>query len=167
MNHLSQTFCLLASHDFICFTTFNFIFRYYIYCIAITFIITPAVIYIILFPDGSSRLLIQFNCTLISMSIFPPPPLTPKRFSYESFHRKNFFPSHSTRRILIPCVAFSERDCLNTWNSLFFFFVYEKIFTYEKKMLIKLSTYSIVSHYLSREKVVFWITIVLLFFNIK
>lgn len=113
MNHLAQTFCLLAVRDFISFAIFYFIFWYYLCCIEITFIIIPAVIYVFLHPNASLRLLIQPNCTLIFMLILTPPalpPPSPKRISYESFHRKNFSfcPSHSTQRMLIYCIAFAE-----------------------------------------------------------
>lgn len=152
---------------------FNFIFWYYLYCIAITFIIIPAVIYIILLPDASSRLLIQPNCTLILMLIFPPPPLSPQSFSYGSFHRKNFFfcLSHSTHRMLISCIAFAEWDCLTLHVNLISFrppHPPKKNHVWKKKIeMINFRIYSINSHYITRQNVIFWITIVLLFFNIK
>lgn len=148
-------------------------FWYYLYCIAITSIIIPAVIYIILLPDASSRLLIQPNCTLILMLIFPPPPLSPKRFSYRSYHRKKFsffvFPTVCTECWYLALLLLSGTALIYTWTShLFFFFFSKKNFMHEKKIkIMKFSIISIDSHYVTRQNVIFWVTIVLLFFNIK
>lgn len=58
---------------------FNFIFWYYLHCIAIIFIIIPTLIYVFQQPDASS-LLIQPNCTSLFMLTLTPPPITKRNF---------------------------------------------------------------------------------------
>lgn len=125
MNHLSQTFCLLAARDFISFAIFLLFFWYYLHCIAITLIIIPAMIYVFLHPDAALRLLIPPNCTLLFMLILTPPS-SPKRISHGSFHMKSFSfcPFHSTQRMLMSCIAFAECYGLTSEPHVIFFKIY-------------------------------------------
>lgn len=102
-------------------------FWYYLYCTAITFIIIPAAIYIILLPDASSRLLIQPNCTLILMLIFSPPPLSPTRFSQE----KLVFSVLPTACTILPCFCWVGQPYFTRETHILFFPL--KIFMYKKK----------------------------------
>lgn len=164
MNHLSQTFCLLVVRDLI----FLFIFWYYLPCSAIIFIIIPAVIYVFQHPDVSS-LLIQLNCTLFFMLILtppPPPPSITKRNFIWIFPKEELFPlplpQHTENVDILYCFCWKLLPYI--WISHHFFF--NHLFK-KKSEIMKFGIDSIDSHYLTRQHVLFWITIVLLFFNIK
>lgn len=94
-----------------------------------------------------------------------------KKIFIQIFPQEELFffvlPTACTECWYLALLLLSGTALLYRWTSHPFFFP-KKFWCMRKKIeMIKFSIYSIASHYLTRQNVIFWITIVLLFFNIK